>query len=142
MLRRRSQCLVLTAAVILTRVGSAQSVTPQWQLVHLNRVPTTHDDSAVVYKSPIVVLGDRQGTAVIRYTVDNPCDDKVRLRVRSRVARTLEVQPVRRSYPYARGCLGVVSLQTYTGALAGLRAGPWRVARHSLPYPIADFTVK
>ena len=143
MFRRRSQCLALGAAVIVAQVGSAQAITLRWGPVHLERVPPTHDDSVAFYNSPMVVLGDRRGAAVIRYTVDNPCGDKVRLRVRSRIAQTLEIQPVPSADLYGRGCPGVIELETYTGALTELRPGRWRVARHSLlRYPIADFSVR
>src|SRR6476620_476134 len=64
-----------------------------WRLLKAQR------ESSLLIVEPVAT-----GALSVRYTVDNPCGEHIRLRVRERPKRTLTIDRVRESLPYARGC--------------------------------------
>jgi len=120
---------------------SAQEPAAGWRLLKVQRVPVSHADSARYWESLkaqresslLLVEPVATGALSVRYTVDNPCGEHIRLRVRERSKRTLTIDRVRESLPYARGCPAAIRLESYVGRVVGLRHGTWHIVASERP---------
>jgi len=108
--------------------AAAQTIASRSTLLKLRRVATLRADSAAAYgrSSSLSIVAVPPRSAILRFTIDNPCGGRLRVRARESPQRTLALELIDFWEP-PRLCPGVISLQTYTATISGLRVGQWRV---------------
>jgi hypothetical protein len=108
----------------------------------LRRTATLHDDSTAVSRR-LSVRPSAYGAAVLRFTIDNPCGVQMRVEARDSPRRTLTLRPIYEWPPQGIVCPGMLSLETYTADISGLRAGEWQVRADALARdPVPSFIMR
>jgi hypothetical protein len=143
MKRIRLYALAVGIAHLVLACGLGdQAITDQWRPLRLSRVPTTRADEARLYDSSSVVVQGTTRGAVLRWTIDNSCGDRMQLAFREAAPRTLALRRLG-DWETHQACPAVLALETYVATITDLSPGHWRVlAGYLAAHPAPDFDVR